>query len=371
VLKAGTEWRPVILNKLRAANILIFLYSDPSLHWDWCLYETGYFDGRQDPTQLDRHLFLLHWYDVKPAGPFLGLTTIPIGDPSDPGEGKLKGMLKTLFVDSTDPAVNDNWDLGGCEELVKVFREPFTPTAQPPREYVCQLTFQLAKGQVTEDALASGHIPSDAVVNGSTHSFRLFGLDTDVERHWSELEARWREKVPAQGEGAADVDPVSLWISNAAGKMRAAIRGEYFDDGLPLCYCPFTSTEEKALFRPSLAQMTEVRVHRAGQEDIEAYESPRRGSRRVRSRSLPATSPRDGFGCRHRVERRRGRFCRREHRLEFTEEVLVLVAVADEHLSTVHSKFPPGSFHDRHNLCGLQIKVLLRSFLEGNLGVAA
>jgi hypothetical protein len=47
------------------------------------------------------------------------------------------------------------------------------------------------------------------------------------------------------------------------------------------------------------------------------------------------------------------------------------VAVADEHLSTVHSKLAPGSFHDRYDSCGLQINVLLRAFLQGNLGVAA
>jgi len=47
-----------------------------------------------------------------------------------------------------------------------------------------------------------------------------------------------------------------LWVGNLAGKMLAAIGGEPVDDGLPLFYCPFGESE-RALFRPSLAQMTE------------------------------------------------------------------------------------------------------------------
>jgi len=39
--------------------------------------------------------------------------------------------------------------------------------------------------------------------------------------------------------------------------MLSAMRRERLDDGLPLFYCPFTNKSERALFRPSLAQMTE------------------------------------------------------------------------------------------------------------------
>jgi hypothetical protein len=39
--------------------------------------------------------------------------------------------------------------------------------------------------------------------------------------------------------------------------LTAIRRREPVDDGLPLFYCPFTKKTERALFRPSLAQMTE------------------------------------------------------------------------------------------------------------------
>jgi hypothetical protein len=93
-------------------------------------------------------------------------------------------------------------------------------------------------------------------VKGTRESFGLFNLNTDIERSWQELESQWRQKVPPPAD-AAEADSVMLWVGNLAGKMLAAIRGETIDDGLPLFYCPFMRKSERALFRPSLAQMTE------------------------------------------------------------------------------------------------------------------
>jgi hypothetical protein len=61
--QAGIQWRENVLKELREAHILIFLYTDPESRWDWCLYETGYFDARQDPEELNRRLYVC--MDVK------------------------------------------------------------------------------------------------------------------------------------------------------------------------------------------------------------------------------------------------------------------------------------------------------------------
>ncbi len=102
----ANPWRERILKELREAHILIFLYTDPEARWDWCLYETGYFDARQNPAELDRRLYVLHGRDVPPSGPFLGLNTVPIDTSDKPDDTKLKGFLEVLFERSTSPAVN-------------------------------------------------------------------------------------------------------------------------------------------------------------------------------------------------------------------------------------------------------------------------
>jgi len=256
VVKAAQEWRSIILNNLREAHVLIFLYTDPSLHWDWCLYETGYFDGRQDPQQLDRRLYLLHRGDVNPVGPFLGLKTVRVLSKDDPDDKELKSFLKILFVDSTNPSVNENWDKPDCADLLAAFKEPFGGTTLEPISFIRRLTYRLPKGKATEATLQAGRIPPDARVNGTRESFGLFNLNTDDEKLWQELEHQWRQKVPPPAD-AREVDSVGLWVDSLAGKMLAAMRDERVDDGLPLFYCPFMRRSERALFRPSLAQMTE------------------------------------------------------------------------------------------------------------------
>ena len=255
-LKAGQEWRNVVLKNLREAHVLIFLYTDPSLNWDWCLYETGYFDGRLDPNQLDRRLYLLHRGDVSPVGPFLGLKTIPILSASDPDDRELRSFLQLLFVDSTVSPVNKYWDKGDCGELLRAFKEPFGGAALEPRQFIRRLTYRISKGRAIEDSLEAGHIPADTRVRGTRDSFALFNFDTDTDRPWRDLEIQWREQVPPP-DNPAEVDSVSLWVTTLAGKMLAAMRGAPLDGGLPLFYCPFTTASERALFRPSLAQMTE------------------------------------------------------------------------------------------------------------------
>src|SRR5215467_4439164 len=150
VIRAGQDWRRVVLQNLRQAHVLIFLYTDPSLHWDWCLYETGYFDGRQDPQQLDRRLYLLHHGGVSPVGPFLGLKTVPVLAQDDHEDQQLKSFLQILFVDSTERSVNPNWNKPNCVDLLAAFKAPFGDTTLKPVTFVRRLTFRVARGAATK-----------------------------------------------------------------------------------------------------------------------------------------------------------------------------------------------------------------------------
>jgi len=254
-IRAGQDWRGVVLQNLREAHVLIFLYTDPSLHWDWCLYETGYFDGRQDAQQLDRRLYLLHHGGVSPVGPFLGLKTVPVLAQGDSDDQQLKSFLQILFVDSTERPVNPDWNKPDCADLLAAFKAPFGDATSKPVTFVRRLTFRVARGAATKALLQKGRIPADARVTGTKESFGLFNFRTDVEKSWQELERQWRQEVPAPAD-PAEADSVMLWVGNLAGKMLAAMDSEPVDDGLPLFYCPFGESE-RALFRPSLAQMTE------------------------------------------------------------------------------------------------------------------
>ena len=63
---------------MRASEVLIFLYTDPSFDWDWCLFECGFFAGLPDLDGRKRRLLCLNsgigrpspldcWQDVSSA----------------------------------------------------------------------------------------------------------------------------------------------------------------------------------------------------------------------------------------------------------------------------------------------------------------
>jgi hypothetical protein len=268
----GKQWRELILDNLRKAHLLIFLYTDPEKHWDWCLYETGYFDAKLDPTELDRRLYVLHRRGDPPSGPFLGLNTVPIDTSYDSSENRpLKAFLQVVFEQATSPAVNPHWDAGGCTDLVEAFTAPFRPAVAPAREYVRRLTFRLKTGSATQAALHAGRIPADTIVSGNQKSFELFGFGIPEERPWEALEKQWRSKILPPNEGL-DPDPIALWVESLAQKMLAAMNGEHFDDGLPAFFCPFIEQKAEALFRPSLARL--VQYHDAYEFEVVFVDIP-------------------------------------------------------------------------------------------------
>ena len=251
----GIQFRQHLLKKLREAHVLIFLYTDPQSQWDWCLYETGYFDARRPPEEDDRRLYVLHERTVTPKGPFNGLNSVPI-DVSGSDDKRLTDLLELLFKDSTTPSVNPYWNDGGSNDLIAAFKAPFVrrEAVGDPKEYIRRLTFRVKKTEAILTALANGTIPADGEISGDPNAFELFGLSAKTWQ-WADVERSWRRRVPSP-ETQTDADPVKLWIEIVARKMLAAINDEQFDDGLPLLFSPFVETRARALFRPSLARLS-------------------------------------------------------------------------------------------------------------------
>jgi len=46
-LRVGDEWSKKIHSELNRADWLVLLYTTANENWDWCIYEAGYFAGRQ------------------------------------------------------------------------------------------------------------------------------------------------------------------------------------------------------------------------------------------------------------------------------------------------------------------------------------
>jgi hypothetical protein len=66
---SGRLWRDKITTEICKANWFILLLPDPSDDWDWCLFETGIFEGQQ--SAADR-LICLHHPDIEVPDPIEG-----------------------------------------------------------------------------------------------------------------------------------------------------------------------------------------------------------------------------------------------------------------------------------------------------------
>jgi hypothetical protein len=78
-ISPGVPWNEKILDALRSSETLVFIYTDPSLDWDWCLFECGFFAGLPKIGGKDRRLICINagigrpspldrWQDVSSVG---------------------------------------------------------------------------------------------------------------------------------------------------------------------------------------------------------------------------------------------------------------------------------------------------------------
>lgn len=87
--KKGFEWTEAIRSKVRSAHWFILILPDPSLDWDWVLFETGMFRALMAPG--DR-LICLHHADVKPPRQIQEFNAVKAND------SEILDLLKDLLV---------------------------------------------------------------------------------------------------------------------------------------------------------------------------------------------------------------------------------------------------------------------------------
>ena len=62
----GGKWRATIAKRLKTADVLILLYTNPFQEWGWCFYESGFFDGTKTTGETPTDLIVLYGPNVNP-----------------------------------------------------------------------------------------------------------------------------------------------------------------------------------------------------------------------------------------------------------------------------------------------------------------
>jgi hypothetical protein len=108
---AGEEFNKKIRQCIKKAHWFILLLPDPSIDWDWCLFETGMFRGRM--LEKVHKLFCLHHPNQVDLPPQINEFQAVSAEPD-----QIKGFLRNLFknkdsipgMDPISPYIEENLD---------------------------------------------------------------------------------------------------------------------------------------------------------------------------------------------------------------------------------------------------------------------
>ena len=125
----GKEWRKWIKEKITISNWFILLLPDPSVDWDWCLFETGLFE--RDLTSGDR-LICIHHPLIKLPGPIDDYHAVPAK------QNEVEQFLKMVFLEENPipgmKAINPNIDEKDLKEAAEIIVNAIVPPRRPYRD---------------------------------------------------------------------------------------------------------------------------------------------------------------------------------------------------------------------------------------------
>jgi hypothetical protein len=209
---AGDDWFAWIQRRLGDANVLLLLFTDKTLSWDWCLYEAGLFQDLKANKDTDRRrVVCLSGVDHIP-GPLKHLQAV------DASTKSIKKFLTDLFLGT---------ELTGFTAPLSRWLKNVPDTVDKQAEAISQL---IARKPVEERyfskfvfihipdprSLKSGVIPPDARVEANESTLREL-FDRLAVTYWRELEEEVR----------APRDPRDhRWIDQLATAMQRFAEGK-------------------------------------------------------------------------------------------------------------------------------------------------
>lgn len=189
----GEKWNEKVHIALKRADWLIFIYTDPSLEWDWCLYETGFFAGKVKTNNSDR-LVCLYALDTKIPAPLRGWQAVLAQ------EEPIRQLLNRIYTEKPRPGIpavrpDINDDLEWQTESAKMIVSSLKPA--PTKEYYSNyIKLYLNQSQIEEfKKKTEKSIPEDVIVDGAFegNAMDLFDLKKGVFK-WSDFYTSLKER---------------------------------------------------------------------------------------------------------------------------------------------------------------------------------
>lgn len=171
-IPGGEVWVNWIREHIGMSNILLFLFSEPTANWDWCLFEAGMFLGAEERT---KRVICIHHPSFNPPAQLQHLQSEPAEDDN------IKKLLTDIYTTTNitnlpEPLYPDLIHLRGkIDHASKVICSEFIPRIVGKRDYDKFIDLEVTR----IDNLKGPNIPADSAVQSSSDSMKIFGLATD------------------------------------------------------------------------------------------------------------------------------------------------------------------------------------------------
>jgi hypothetical protein len=217
-ISPGVPWAGEIYDKLKRADWLLLLYTDPTEEWDWCLFEAGFFAGSNKGEQ--KRLICLHTLDDQPPVPVKDWQTVPVTD-----EMRMEVFLQDLMEIINPDLVKSHEDM---QEVAKDIAEAFELEMKrriSSKWYTKYLTLSMNAAQVKE-LEQTGRVPNDVLCglkeNESLYVFGYGSGDCTMDKLEEGLEQHYKES----------------WLMALGESLRSASLNKTPIPRIPILYSP-------------------------------------------------------------------------------------------------------------------------------------
>ena len=191
-IKAGADWKSDLRKHLSNADMLLFMFTEPSATWDWCLYECGIFTPLRRPDndheERERRIVCLHYKDGKPPKPLSHLRSIE-ATPRNVEEFLEALFHQTEFTNSDEP-LDDNYERrqADYERAAEEICSAMTRGVRG-KPMVHFMALRVAPEAFAADGALSDKcgVPHDTIIESNSATMAMFGM-TEVaptNEHWS------------------------------------------------------------------------------------------------------------------------------------------------------------------------------------------
>ncbi len=181
-INPGEDWRDRLRKELQVSDLLLLLFTAPTRHWDWCLYETGLFTRLK--AEQDRPVVCIHDADGESPSPLLSLQAVPATVPDV--TRFIDRLVRTTEITQRERPINANVTQERMESIAGELCERFSPGLDA---YYATYRLHL---DLPASAEAVDGVPDDATPTGTEGTMRLFGRVLPPES-WGELVASRRD----------------------------------------------------------------------------------------------------------------------------------------------------------------------------------